>query len=63
MQKLARIKVQLELGPEIITAGAILRAANEAMGLTPDCLTLPQQASRLLAEIAALESLVLGYGR
>ena len=51
MQKATRIKAQLELGPEIITVGAILRAANEAMGLTPDCLTLPQQASRLLAEI------------
>jgi len=51
MQKAARIKVQLGIGPEGTTAIAILRAANEAMGLTPDCLTLPQQASRLLAEI------------
>ena len=56
MQKATRIKAQLELGPEIITVGAILRAANEAMGLTPDCLTLPQQASRLLAEIGELPS-------
>ena len=50
-QKTTRIKVELRLGEDVTTVGDILRAANEAMGLTPDCLTLPQQASRPLAEI------------
>ena len=50
-QKATRIKVELRLGEDVTTIGDILRAANEAMGLTPNCLTLPQQASRLLGEI------------
>ena len=50
MQKAARIKVQLGIGPEITTAIDILRAANEAMGLPAEG-TLPAQADRLLAAI------------
>ena len=49
-QKAARIKVELALGSEITTAGAILRAANEAMELVAEG-TLPAQADRLLAAI------------
>ena len=49
-EKAARIKIELELGPEITTAGAILRAANEAMELVAEG-TLPAQADRLLAAI------------
>ena len=50
-QTATRIKNELRLGEDVTTIGDILRAANEAMGLTANCLTLPQQASRLLAEI------------
>ena len=49
-QKAARIKNELALGAEIKTAGAILRAANEAMELVAEG-TLPAQADRLLAAI------------
>jgi len=48
--KVDRIKIQLELAPEL-TAVAGIREANAAMGLTADGLSLPAQADRLIASI------------
>ena len=47
--KVDRIKASLEL-PELSVMAAI-REANAMMGLTPDGLSLPEQADRLLAQI------------
>ncbi len=45
-----RIKTELDLAPELTTAGAIIAAANEAMGLAAEG-PLPQQVARLIEMI------------
>ena len=48
--KVDRIKASLELAPDLSVMAGI-REANALMGLTPDGLSLPEQADRLLAQI------------